>query len=256
MVLKLERGLSIMPKIAVIVVAAGRSERFGGTEKKTFAKLDGRPMFLRTIEQFINREDVCQNILVIASEDLDELKSKYGANLGFMGVQVVEGGPERYDSVANGLSALRDEAEYVAIHDAARPCVSGEMIDRVFAEAAKTGAAILAHPLRGTIKKAGPTNVVDETLSREGLWEAQTPQVFRRSVILEAYQKRSACPAPITDDAQLVEAIGHPVALVECDQTNLKITTRADLTLAAAILRNRPAAAPKSRLGAFEEAQW
>jgi len=245
-----------MSKVAVIVVAAGKGERFGGAEKKTFAKIEGRPMFLRALEHFINRDDVCQTILVVAPEDEQQVKDKYGANLGFMGVQLVVGGAERPDSVANGLAAVREDAEYVAIHDAARPCVAAGMIDAVFAEAPKSGAAILAAPLRGTIKQAGPAGVVEETLSRENLWEAQTPQVFKRPVILEAYAKRAEFAGELTDDAQLVEAAGHPVSLVESDFTNLKITTRADITLAHAILKSRPAPKPKGTLRPFEEAQW
>ncbi len=245
-----------MTKVAAIIVAAGKGERFGGSEKKTFAKIDGRPMFLRTIEHFINRDDVCQTILVVAPEDEDQVKAKYGANLGFMGVQPAAGGAERPDSVANGLAVVRDDAELVAIHDCARPCVSTAMIDAVFTEARKTGAAILAAPLRGTIKRGSPAGVIDETISRQDLWEAQTPQVFKREVILEAYEKRGQFQGDPTDDAQLVEAIGHAVSLVRSDFTNLKITTRADVALANAIIKSRPAPRPKGPLRPFEEAQW
>lgn len=244
-----------MAKIAVIIVAAGKGERFGGKENKAFAKLDGRPMFLRSVEQFVNRDDVCQTILVISPQDEDYVKEKFGANLGFLGVQRATGGARRCDSVLNGLAKVRDDAELVAIHDAARPCASTEMIDRVFAEAVKTGAAILAAPLRGTIKRASGANVVDETLSREGLWEAQTPQVFRRSVIVEAYQKLSPDEEP-TDDAQVVEDSGFPVTLVESDFSNVKVTVPADISLAAAILKSRPKPKPKGPLTPFEEAQW
>jgi len=245
-----------MSKVAVIVVAAGKGERFGGNENKIFAKIDGQPLFLRSIQQFINRDDVSQTILVVSTEDQGQVKEKYGANLGFMGVKLVVGGSTRADSVANGLAAVSEDAELIAIHDAARPCVSEAMIDAVFAEAPKSGAAILAAPLRGTIKRAAESGIVDATLSREGLWEAQTPQVFKRSVILEAYERRGEFEGEATDDAQLVEAGGHPVVLVESDFTNLKITTRADLNLASAILKFRPKPKPKGPLGAFEEAQW
>ncbi len=245
-----------MASVAAIIVAAGKGERFGGTEKKTFAKIDGQPMFLRSLQHFMNREDVCQTILVVSPEDQSEVKEKYGANLGFMGVQLVLGGAERHDSVAAGLAAVREDAELVAIHDAARPCVAEAMIDAVFAEAAKSGAAILASPLRGTIKRASAAGFVDETISREGLWEAQTPQVFKRSVLAEAYARRGNFEGTITDDAQLVEAIGHPVALVESDFTNIKVTTRPDLNLASAILKFRPKPKPKGPLSPFEEAQW
>lgn len=245
-----------MAKTAVIIVAAGKGERFGAQEKKIFAKIDGRPMFLRTLEHFINREDVCQTILVISPDDIDQVKEKYGANLGFMGVTLVEGGAERHDSVAHGLAALADDVAYVAIHDAARPCVSVAMIDAVFEEATKSGAAILAAPLHGTIKRGSDAGVIEETIPRENLWEAQTPQVFKKSILCEASEKRGEIEGPITDDAQLVEVAGHPVALVPSDCTNLKITTKGDVTLANSILRTRPKAQPKGTFGAFEEAQW
>lgn len=245
-----------MAKIAVIIVAAGKGERFGGKEKKTLAKIDGRPMFLRTIEHFINRDDVVQTLLVVAPEDEGHIRQKFGANLGFMGVKMVPGGAQRCDSVANGLEALSDEAEYVAIQDAARPCVSTAMIDKIFAEAPKSGAAILAAPLRGTIKRGTEAGVVDETLPREGLWEAQTPQVFKREVITEAYAKRGDFEGEPTDDAELVEAIGHPVQLVASDFSNLKVTTQADIALANAIIKSRPKALPKGPFAPFEEAQW
>ena len=243
-----------MSKVAVIIPAAGRSERFGG-ENKALAKVDGRPAFLRTVEHFINRDDVLQTILVVAGKELEQVRSKYGPNLGFMGVLLVEGGEERADSVAAGLENVKEEVELVAIHDAARPCVTAQMIDAVFAEAAKTGAAILATPLTGTVKRVSAAGVIDATVPREGLFEAQTPQVFRRQLIIEAYANRSTEGEPVTDDAQLVEAAGHPVSVVKSDPTNIKITTKADTTLANAIIKARPKKAV-SGLGAFEEAQW
>ena len=244
-----------MAKVAVIIAAAGKGERFGGGEKKTFAKLDGRPVFLRSVEHFINRDDVCQTILVVGPEDVDEVRKKFGPNLAFMGVTFVEGGEARFDSIARALEVVTDEAELVAVHDAVRPCVATATIDAVFAEAAKSGAAIPAAPLRGTIKRVSDAGVVDATVSREGLYEAQTPQVFKRDILVDAYAKRDEVDEPITDDAQLVERSGHPVTIVESDSTNIKITTKPDLRLAAAILKSRPLAAQKPR-GPFEEAQW
>ena len=244
-----------MAKVAVIIAAAGKSERFCGAEKKTFAKLDGRPVFIRTLEMFINRDDVCQTILVVPPEDADQMKDKYGANLGFMGVKLVQGGAERHQSVEAGLAEMSDQADLVAVHDAARPCVTEAMIDAVFAEAVKSGAAILACPLTGTIKRAADSGVVDATVPRENLYEAQTPQVFKPAVLREAFAKRPQNGAQITDDAQVVELAGHPVAIVKSDATNIKITAKADMALAAAIIRSRPSKA-RSKLGAFEEAQW
>jgi len=245
-----------MAKFAVIIPAAGKGERFGGTEKKIFAKIDGRAVFLRSIEAFLNREDVCQTILAIAPEDQDEMKSRYAANLGFMGVRLLIGGAERFETVAKALEVVSEEADYVAVHDAVRCCVSTEMIDAVFAAALKTQAAILAAPLHGTIKRVSGANVIEATVPREGLYEAQTPQVFKKALLLEAYRRRAEFSGLPTDDSQLVEALGHPVSVVTSDFTNLKITTRADLTLAAAILKSRPKPKPSGPMGPFGEAQW
>jgi len=243
-------------KVAVIIAAAGRGERFGGDGNKTFAKLGGRPVFLRTIEHFINRDDVCQTIFVANASDMEEMTSKYDANLAFMGVSLTEGGNTRMDSVAAGLKLVSEEADLVAVHDAVRPCVTTAMIDSVFAEASKSGAAILAAPVTATLKRASEAGVIEETVSRTGLFEAQTPQVFRKSLLVEIHQHPPEGDIEITDDAQLCELAGHPVAIVQSDRTNLKITTRSDITLANAILKARPVAKPTKQLGAFEEAQW
>lgn len=246
-----------MPNFAVIVVAAGSGSRFGGEENKVFAKLDGQPLVIRALQTFVNREDVVQTILVVSPTDMGQVKSKFGANIGFMGVKLVEGGPERADSVQNALAAVDDTAEYVAVHDAVRPCVAADWIDAVFAEAPKTGAAILATPVTSTLKRVSESGTVDATVSREGLWEAQTPQVFRKDILLAAYSRRGEIPGPLTDDAQLVELMGHPVSVVESDARNIKITTRGDLTLASAILKTLPQPKPKGGpLTPFDEAQW
>ncbi len=242
-------------KVSVIIPAAGKGERFGGGDNKTFAKLGGRPMFLRSVEHFINREDVCQTILVVSPSDMEQMKEKYAANLAFMGVTLVEGGDRRMDSVAKGLEKVSEEAGLVAVHDAARPCVTSDMIDAVFAEGGKSGAAILATPLHGTIKRVSGAGVVESTIPRESLYEAQTPQVFKRELLVEAYQNLPEDAEELTDEAQLLERQGHPVSIVASDATNLKVTTKGDITLANAILKSRPAK-PTKALGAFEEAQW
>lgn len=244
-----------MAKFAVIIPAAGKAERFGN-EKKTFAKLDNRPLFLRAIEFFMSRNDVVQKILAVAPEDVAMVKTTYGANLGFMGVKLVEGGAQRSDTVQAAMKALVPEVEYIAIHDAARPCVSYDRIDAVFEEAVKTGAAILAVPVTATLKRVDGSSFIAETVSREGLCEAQTPQVFRRDVLEKAYAGLAeSARATVTDDAQVVELSGHPVAIVPGESSNIKITTKADMTLAAAILKAKPSR-PAPKIGAFEEAQW
>ncbi|MBI1824883.1 MAG: 2-C-methyl-D-erythritol 4-phosphate cytidylyltransferase [Planctomycetes bacterium] len=245
-----------MPKYSVIIAAAGKSERFGGAEKKTFAKIDNRPVFLRSLELFVTRPDVCQTILAVAPEDVTTIKNSHGPTLGFMRVQLVEGGARRCDTVMAALKAVSDDAEFVAVHDAARPCVAYDKIDAVFAEVVKSGAAILACPIVGTLKRVSQAGVIDATVSRESLYEAQTPQVFRKQILLDAYTKLpDSQKDAVTDDAQAAELAGISVSIVHCDASNLKITSAGDLTLAAAILKSRPIK-PAPRMGAFEEAQW
>jgi len=229
-----------MPKYSAILPAAGSSSRFGGKEKKPFAKLAGRAVWLHAAELFINRDDVCQTLLVIAPEDRELVERKFGANLAFLNIQLVDGGAERFESVANALAKLHDDAEFVAVHDAARPCLDGEHIDKVFAAAASSGAAIVATPVSDTLKRVSDAGVIDETVPRAGIWKAETPQVFRRDWLEEAYAKREQAGSDITDDAQLVEAVGHPVAVVDVGALNVKITRKQDMRLAEAVLKSRP----------------
>src|SRR5262245_49628362 len=247
-----------MTRVAVILPAAGKSSRFADKEKKVFANIDGRAVWLRTAEAFVNRKDVVQSLVVIAAEDEDLFRRRYGAHLGLLGIEVVHGGKERFESVGNALAKVRGDVELVAIHDAARPCVAAAQIDAVFTAAAKTGAALLAVPVGDTVKRSDAAGKVIETVSRQGLWLAQTPQVFRRDWILDAHARRATLGPQITDDAQLVEAAGHEVYLVTGSSSNVKITTKEDLALAAAILKSRPEPKVARPIHPFadEEAKW
>ncbi len=224
-----------MPRFAVILPAAGRSTRFQSAEKKVFADLDGRPVWRRSLDLFLSRSDVCQCILVAAPAD----RERFAAAMIGERVRVADGGAERFESVANALALTTSEADFVAVHDAARPYATQAMIDDVFSRAAETGAALLAVPVSDTVKRDDGAGRVRDTIPRQGLWLAQTPQVFRRDWLLDAYARRAAFGPTITDDAQLVEAAGHAVHLVPGSAANLKITTREDLGLAEAILRGR-----------------
>jgi 2-C-methyl-D-erythritol 4-phosphate cytidylyltransferase len=246
-----------MAKFAVILPAAGSSSRFKDKEKKPFAQLDGRAVWLRCAELFVTRDDVLQCIIVVSKNDQEMFRRRYGANLAFMNVQIADGGSERFESVANALNLLQPEAEYVAIHDAVRPCLTDTLIDAVFATAVTNGAALLALPIADTIKRVDGGRVVKETVSRQGLWLAQTPQVFRRDWLLEAYAKRGTLGREITDDAQLMEAAGHKVFAVEGAATNIKLTTKNDLFLAEAILKSRPKPKATGPIHPFaEEEMW
>jgi 2-C-methyl-D-erythritol 4-phosphate cytidylyltransferase len=136
------------------------------------------------------------------------------------------------------LERVSSDADFVAIHDAARPCIADVWIDKVFAAAEKSGAAMLATPVVGTLKRSADGRTIDETVPREHLWEAQTPQVFRREMLEKAYAQRAGFVA--TDDAQLVERLGESVQLVEGSRLNLKITRKEDLKIASAALKSMP----------------
>jgi len=246
-----------MAHFAVILPAAGGSSRFRDKEKKPFATLDGRAVWLRSAELFVTRPDVIQTIIVIAPADQEMFRRRYGANLAFMNVQIASGGTERFESVANALALVKPEADFVAVHDAVRPCLTAALIDKVFARAAQTGAALLGVPVTDTVKQVGAQHQVTATLPRQGLWLAQTPQVFRRDWLAEAYANRAKLGKEITDDAQLVEAAGHPVTAVEGSAQNIKITTKGDLILAEAILKAQPKPKPSGPIHPFaEEEMW
>lgn len=231
-----------MSSFAVILAAAGKSSRFKDKNyKKPFASLDNRAVWLHSAEKFLNRNDVAQTILVISPDDREYFMSKFGANVAILGVEVVDGGAERADSIQKALEKVKPEIDLVAVHDAARPCLADEWISEIFAAAEKSGAAIPAIPVGGTLKRVSGGAIV-ETVSREGLWEAQTPQVFRRELLMKAYAQRGGMAA--TDDAQLVERLGQKVTIVPGSAINLKITTREDLRLAEQALR----AIPKPKL--------
>jgi 2-C-methyl-D-erythritol 4-phosphate cytidylyltransferase len=234
-----------MPNVAVIMPAAGASRRFRDQNyKKPFAPMAGRAVWLHSAEKFLNRSEVKQVIVVIAEEDTEEFNRKFGANIAIMGIEVCKGGKERADSVEHALARVKADIDLVAVHDAARPCLVDKWIDEVFAAAERDGAAILAIPEPATLKRVAQGKIV-ETVSREAIWQAQTPQVFRRDLLLKAYAARAG--KNVTDDAALIEQLGHAVSIIEGSPLNLKITTRDDLKLAEQVLK----VLPKPKLEGF-----
>jgi 2-C-methyl-D-erythritol 4-phosphate cytidylyltransferase len=230
-----------MGRFAVILPAAGRSTRFGDAgRRKIDAELDGRAVWLRAADAFLGRDDVGQVIVATSADDREAFDRRYGAEVAFREIVVVEGGAERHDTIARALEAVDPACDFVAVHDAARPCVTPELVDAVFAAAIEHGAALLAVAVADTLKRVGSDRMTGGTVARAGLYGAQTPQVFRKDWLLEAYAARQRVGDSITDDAQLVEAMGHPCAVVDGSPMNLKITTQADLRLASAILKALP----------------
>jgi 2-C-methyl-D-erythritol 4-phosphate cytidylyltransferase len=248
-----------MARFAVILPAAGRSTRFGDSkQKKIFAELEGRAVWLRAADPFLGRDDVGQVIVAISPDDRELFDRRYQANIAFLGITVVEGGSERHDTIDRALRAVDPGCDYVAVHDAARPCLSPDQVDAVFAAAIEHGAALLAVAVADTLKRVGDDRMTIETIPRAGLHGAQTPQVFRKDWLIEAYARKTDVTHAITDDAQLVEALGHHSKIVEGSPMNLKITTQADLKLAAAILKSLPKPERDAPLHPFseEKARW
>jgi len=242
--------------VAAIICAAGDSRRFGGKRKKAFVDVAGRAVFLRSVELFANRDDVKQVLLGIAPDDEELLSVKWGPNLKFFNVEIFLGGAERFDTVEKGLELVEDDVELIAVHDACRCCITDKLIGASIAAAAKSGAAIPGCPVTATIKQA-KDNTIIKTVDRAGLYEAQTPQVFEAALLKKAYENlKSLDASKISDDSQLIEALGHKVTIVEADASNIKITRQSDIAIAEAILKSRPKLAPKGPVGPYIEAQW
>jgi 2-C-methyl-D-erythritol 4-phosphate cytidylyltransferase len=242
--------------VAAIICAAGASSRFGGNRKKAFVDVAGRAVFFRSAELFSNRDDVKQVLLGISPEDEELVSVKWGPNLKFFGVSIFMGGAERFDTVNKGIELINDDIDLIAVHDACRCCVTEEIIDSTIAAAARSGAAIPACPVTATIKQV-KDNIITQTVDRAGLYEAQTPQIFSASLLKKAYENlKNLDKSKISDDSQLVEALGHKVTIVETDSSNIKITRQSDIAVAEAILKFRPKPTPEGPIGPYIEAQW
>lgn len=206
---------------------------------KALAPLAGRPLFSHALEALGRCEAIASIVVVGPARPLREALAASGIAGGKV-VAWVEGGRERQHSVARGLAALPEGCDLVAVHDSARALVSREILARVVADAVAHGAAIAALALDDTLKR-GTLGVITATVPRASLWRAQTPQVFRRDWLVEAHRVAAEARSPVaSDDAALVEALGHAVRLTPGEAINFKITTREDLALAEAVLCGRP----------------
>jgi 2-C-methyl-D-erythritol 4-phosphate cytidylyltransferase len=242
--------------VGAIICAAGASKRFGGKRKKPFVDVGGRAVFLRSVELFADREDVKQVLLAIPGDDEELVDVKWGPNLKFFNVKVYVGGAERFETVEKGLALMKDGIELIAVHDAVRCCVTKNWVDKVIAAAGKTGAAILACAITATVKEV-QGRTITRTVDRTSLYEAQTPQVFDAALLKEAYANLGKLDkSKISDDAQMVEALGREVSIVETDSSNIKVTCGADIAIADAIIKSRSKAKVKRPAGPYIEAQW
>jgi len=225
--------------LTAIIVAAGSSKRAGFD--KLVAKIAGRPVLQHTLAAF--EKTICVNdVLVVSSETVAMRHFIVRTTLRKVR-KVVRGGTRRQDSVQAGLNALNDEVEFVAVHDAARPLITPREIERVFAAARKHGAAALATPITDTLKLADANHVVTGAIDRQNIFAMQTPQIFRRELLSQAYEQVKGDSVTVTDEVSAIEHAGRKVVIVPAEDHNFKITYASDLLLAEAILKQRAAAA-------------
>jgi len=221
--------------LSAVVVAAGRSQRMGFD--KLLTPLAGRPLLLHTLERLLLSGVPAEIILVVRPGSEQEMEALVAPLREQGSIRLVPGGAQRQDSVQAGLQAVSDSSEYVLVHDAARPFVTRELIDVVLAAAKMTGAAVCGAPCSDTLKEVAEDGQVVQTIDRSKLWMVQTPQIFRTSLLREAYANAQQTGATFTDDTAVVEQMGHPVQVVLYHGINLKVTTPSDWKLAEACLQ-------------------
>lgn len=248
-----------MPKLAVLFVAVPPPGAAGSS--RVFTKIDGREMFMRTIEIYTPRDQVAQRLLCVGIDDLPTIQTKYSAHLGFQGVSVAAGGPDWFGVVARGLEKLKPEIDTVLIHDASCPAVPFPIIDALEAAAAKMAeanpglaAVVPVLPIGGHYAKiSGGT--LGPSADSASLHEIQSPQIFSRQLLVDAYAKRASIPNP-ADDAALVRLCGGKISTVPGSAYNIRIDSEELSRLAGDYLKHVPKPRKTGPITPFDEAQW
>ena len=223
--------------LSAIIVAGGSSQRMGFD--KLLSEIAGRPVVAHSIAAFEQTASVANIILVGRAEHLADYEA-ISETHGFRKISaVIPGGARRQDSVRLGLEQLDTAVEFVAVHDAARPLVRPELIERIFATARNHGGAASAAPVTDTLKRADTDHVVTGGVERAHLFAVQTPQIFRRDLLEKAYRAVSGAGREVTDEISAVEQVGGKIVLLPNDKPNLKITYPSDLALAEFVLRQQ-----------------
>jgi 2-C-methyl-D-erythritol 4-phosphate cytidylyltransferase len=223
--------------LSAVIVAAGSSRRMGFN--KSFATIAGEPVIAHTIRAFERSRSVTEIIIVAREDQHDEIRELARAKSFKKLRSIIAGGEHRQDSVRAGLNRLDADAKYVAVHDAARPLITPEQIERVFEQCQTHGAAALAEPITDTIKRVDVDFVIAGSVDRHQLYAMQTPQIFERGLIEEAYRAVYAGNVSVTDEVSAVERFGRKVVLVLNEDFNFKITYPRDLGLAEFVLKQR-----------------
>lgn len=228
-----------MSATCAVIPAAGLGKRLNSNGEKVFTIVGDKPLIAFTIQAFEESPEIADIVVVVRAEHIKRTQFLV-AEHGFHKVRaVIEGGQSRQDSVRNGLAVVSPDCELIAIHDGARPFVTQEIISSCIATAKADGAAIASVPVSDSIKSSTDDRFVASTLDRNKLYAVQTPQVFRREIIVRAYQSAYTDGFIGTDDASLVERVGFPVRIVLGSHENIKVTTPIDLSVAESILRAR-----------------
>ncbi|MCA9833384.1 MAG: 2-C-methyl-D-erythritol 4-phosphate cytidylyltransferase [Thermomicrobiales bacterium] len=220
-----------------VIVAAGKSVRFGDAIKVLTPLLD-RPALAWTLDAFQQSERVDEIVVVVGEHSQVPIAELIELGQWTRVTKVVLGGATRQHSMANGVDAVRADADVILVHDAARPLVTPAQIDATIVAALVSGGAILAAPVIDTIKRV-TDGVITETIDRSTLWQAQTPQTFTAIHLREMAALAVSGEVQMTDEASLAEHLGYPVTIVPCDATNLKVTHPHDVIVATAILQAR-----------------
>lgn len=227
-------------KISVIIAAAGKGKRMGKGYNKQYILLGDKPIVAHTIEVFENMDLIDEIILVVGKGETGSAEKDIIYKYNFKKVvKIVEGGAERGDSVYNGLKSVNTNCDMVLVHDGVRPFIAENIIEKSIETAKDAGACAVAVRVKDTIKVVKKNMEVDYTPDRDALWAVQTPQTFRYRLLLEAYEKLRGGSLRVTDDAMLIERLGHAVKIIEGDYENIKITTPEDLILGEGILKKR-----------------
>jgi 2-C-methyl-D-erythritol 4-phosphate cytidylyltransferase len=229
-------------RASAIIVAAGSGNRLGRGEPKAFVPLAGRTLLSYSIAA-IARVPAIGELVIAVPAGMETTARRESSSLQIP-VKVTPGGTERQDSVRIALAVTSAESELVVVHDAARPFATPELFETCLAAADRSGGAIAAVPVADTLKRVGDDRAIVQTVARAGLWQAQTPQAFRRALLAAAHDRASRENLAATDDADLVERIGGRVEIVECTTPNLKITAQADLAMAEALIAHGKRATP------------